>query len=446
MKPKRSEKPALTPHQFLRDLGLQKRPGLEQGSEEWIAAVRQAGADATVLDEEDGFTAAGSNVLFADERIARVTLSRDFDRYREHLKALREFWNFPAAPRRISEIGGGAGIISLYLAQQYPGALVSVYDWADAPLMIGRKWAEERGVRNIQYQKASYEQLASGAGPVVEPNDVVLLYYGLPLNADPPAGTEMFSYWEVFEKTGVSPPPDMHFAAAAVSRLLNRDGLGIICGNWTPWGAVHFFDALRKTDLGIDWSRSFVEGEIRKDSFRSGRQLGRCRTGGRRGIERGSALAGRLAASARAAARPVPRQPGADRREQPVGQHRDPPRRPPAEGSGQPCPADRFVDVGEHVHPPHDRPVWPHGVHRPDDLRLGQAVPARVERRAGDVFERDEPAAVSPPQHRHLPRAQRAVAVKEHLDPPRWPSLRHDRILGGGERSAARRRHGVGLP
>lgn len=258
-------KSAMSPHQFLRELGLKKRPELQLGSSDWAAAVQLAGADPTVIEREDCFAVAFNDVLFADERVARSTLSEDFDRYVEHLHALGKFWNFPhAPPRRIAEIGGGAGVVALYLAQQFPDALIQVFDRAEKPLAIGRKWASDRRIGNIEYIKASYEELANGAYGT---HDIALLYNGLSLSADPPNDMSMFSYREVLKNLGVTPVAVMNAGTFAMSRLLEENGTGVVCGGWTPWGAVHFFEALRKSDLGIDWTCSFVGGRCRKDSF-----------------------------------------------------------------------------------------------------------------------------------------------------------------------------------
>ena len=110
----RSKHP-LTPHQFLRELGVQKRSELEFGSDAWAAAVRQAGADPDAVDPDAGFGPTAGDVFFANEQIGRSTLSHNYERYLRDLKALGEFWKFPESPRRITDLGGGAGVIPIIL-------------------------------------------------------------------------------------------------------------------------------------------------------------------------------------------------------------------------------------------------------------------------------------------------------------------------------------------
>lgn len=219
------------------------------------------------MDPDAGFGPAAGDVFFANERVGRSTLSHNYERYLRDLKALVEFWKFPESPRRITDLGGGAGVVPMYLAHRHPAAQVVVYDWAEGPLAMGRRLAEARGINNIEFRKASYDDLATGSVAGVDASDVVLLYYGLPLDAEYPLGVEPFLDREVFENAGVSPGAQMRSAATAVARLLADDGIAVICGNWTPWGAATFFDALRQAGLGIDWTRTFLEGDVRDNMF-----------------------------------------------------------------------------------------------------------------------------------------------------------------------------------
>ena len=251
---------AMTPHQFLRELGITKNSALQEGSEEYVAEIRRTGLDPAVAERDGAFSPGAMDLRFANERVARATLSCDFDRLREHMEQLRDASRFPKNPHRIADLGGGVGVVAMFLARQHPQAQVTVYDWSPRSLEIGRKWAGERAIRNIEFRLASYDALA--VGPEIAACDAVLLLHGIPLDTKPPTQEDPFLWGDVCQDGCGKPGEDMRTASQAMARLLSPSGIGIISGGWTEWGALNCFEALHLADLSLDWSLSFTKGRI----------------------------------------------------------------------------------------------------------------------------------------------------------------------------------------
>jgi hypothetical protein len=255
----------MTSQQFLRALGITKRPAMEIGSDEYLSEVARAGIDPAHLSDSDPFGVKLNNALFANEVVARATLSKDFDRLRELVDDLERLGGMPRTPRRIAEIGGAAGVLSLYLAYRNPDATVTVYDHAERPLEIGRKWANDMGLSNLDFRCRSYEQLATAVDE--HKNDLVFSYYGLSVDADAgPLQDPAFLSRDLC-RVPIEPPLEITAAMTALSRLLTRDGIGVIRGAWREWGTVNLFEALRRVDLGVDWRSTFTRGTIRDNRY-----------------------------------------------------------------------------------------------------------------------------------------------------------------------------------
>jgi hypothetical protein len=112
----------MTPQQFLRQLGLSKKPTLDPKSDEFLAAIERAGMDPSTGIGQDGFGPVIGNMLFATEEIGRATLSEDFDWYRGQIEDLERLRAIPPNAKRIAEMGSGAGILSLWLAHRHLSA------------------------------------------------------------------------------------------------------------------------------------------------------------------------------------------------------------------------------------------------------------------------------------------------------------------------------------
>jgi hypothetical protein len=255
----------ITPHRFLRELGIVKQPILETGSDEYLNEVARAGIDRNAIRNSDPFSAECNDALFANEIVARATLSHDFDRLRELMEDWDKLSGLPKAPRRIAEIGGAAGILSLFLARRHPDAIVTVYDFAERPLAVGRKWANELSIQNVEFLRKSYEEIAAGGGAAE--NDLVLSYYGFPFETDPASGEQTGFLCRDLCREPIEPPPEMAVASMAISRLLADHGVGVVRGAWRERGAVNLFEALHRAGLGVDWNFSFTGGMIANNIY-----------------------------------------------------------------------------------------------------------------------------------------------------------------------------------
>ena len=104
---------------FLKELGIRRGTAEKVFTDEFWRAVRKAGGDPDLL--EDGFGRDAQDVYFITEDIAKLSLSTDHDRLSGHIWDFHELNGFPANPRRVAELGGGTGILSMWLAERHPG-------------------------------------------------------------------------------------------------------------------------------------------------------------------------------------------------------------------------------------------------------------------------------------------------------------------------------------
>ncbi len=83
------------------------------------------------------------NMYFMTPEIACKFLATDIPRLLQVLENIEFLDIIPSSATHIAEIGGGPGIVSLWLAQKYPKIEFKVYDYAENPLKIGQKWARK---------------------------------------------------------------------------------------------------------------------------------------------------------------------------------------------------------------------------------------------------------------------------------------------------------------
>jgi hypothetical protein len=168
---------------FLTQLGLQPEEGIDT-PEYWEALHREiakvADVSAEAPDLSDPMGEAMVDLFFTTADTARKFLAADMPRLTQLLMTLDTLPGFPEAPGNIAEIGGGPGIVSLWLAKAYPLSRFTVYDRSANALAVGREWARTLGVTNVRYEKASYQLLAEPNPP--ERFDLVLGLGALDLN------------------------------------------------------------------------------------------------------------------------------------------------------------------------------------------------------------------------------------------------------------------------
>jgi hypothetical protein len=155
-------------------------------------------------------------------------------------------------------------VIAMFLAQRHPEAHLTVWDWSERALELGRKWAAERKISNIDFRHASYDDLAKEAVPDC---DLVLMLYAIDLD---PGETrpEYFPSQDSYARLLATPPPGDYLSASrAMFNLLKPGGVGAICGNWTEPGSLWLFESLRRASLTIDWDTSFTKGKVEDNKF-----------------------------------------------------------------------------------------------------------------------------------------------------------------------------------
>jgi hypothetical protein len=200
--------------------------------------------------EFDSMSAALMNVAFRSEPAAVQILSGNADRLASSMRRVkRAMRHVKAGPAEISELGGGAGIISLWLAQINPTRSFHVFDHALEPLRIGKTWAAKVGVRNINFHHLSYGEILAGAFPKM---DFAFAEHAVELSFPERAGNEeaTVEMHDFFRER-------LHDLAGAIVTLISDSGVSFIgSGIATPWALRVLCAELRNRDLAIDWCRS----------------------------------------------------------------------------------------------------------------------------------------------------------------------------------------------
>ncbi len=148
------------PETFLRKLGLEEISSDTEPS--WVKEdFGAAGYDEERCQKiEDPFGEEAIDLMFCTQRTGRYFLSTNYARILDSMRGIES-----AAPRSakvFAELGGGTGILTMWLAIQNPGSVYHVLDHSANTLAFGKKWAAEQGIANISFHKCSYAQVASG--------------------------------------------------------------------------------------------------------------------------------------------------------------------------------------------------------------------------------------------------------------------------------------------
>lgn len=122
---------------FLRSFGLKPIPMNRLYTEEYYEDICSAGVDPKDLNLFGSFSPQAGNVYFASERVASMSLSAEFNRLEGIMSHLVKILNTHPQIKQIADLGGGAGMISLYLASRFPDAHFTVYDHSPRLLSTG---------------------------------------------------------------------------------------------------------------------------------------------------------------------------------------------------------------------------------------------------------------------------------------------------------------------
>lgn len=207
-----------------------------------------------------------ADLYFMDDEIGLKFLSADFKRFEMILMTIENHEGFMVSPERIIEIGGGPGIVSLWLAKKFKEAACIVYDISENAIKLGRLIANRLGIENIEYRKAGYHELSKTKSH--EKGDLILGLSSLFLKVIPEKESEHFS--ADADNSSFSCPARMMTTdfVKACSNLVREKGLIYFSqGAFNDLGLLTLFSALRNNRLGIDWKLTKAMGEGRGSDF-----------------------------------------------------------------------------------------------------------------------------------------------------------------------------------
>lgn len=252
MPPKqRNRDPRPAPAEFLRRLGIRRRSPAEVFTATFWQEVRRAGGDPDDVARYGGYSPQAGGVYFITERIAKRSLSTEYDFLLRTLGYLRRLGDRIPPPRRAADVGGGTGVVSMYLAASHPDCEVTVYDHSSTPTALGRRWAKAQALRRVRFEEETYGRLADKKGP--GDNDLVLFLRGMDMRLpSPDTGATSLA---VPDCPAQRPSSEVQTPVTAVANLLAPTGVGVIGCAWSGWGLVTLFEAVQLAGLGVDWSQ-----------------------------------------------------------------------------------------------------------------------------------------------------------------------------------------------
>lgn len=257
---------------FLSRLGLAYTDNVNEKSywEKCWQDIRDAGGNPEkTLADSNPMSRAIVNMYFMTRKIACKFLTADIPRLHHTLETIENMDLIPSSASNIAEIGGGPGIVSLWLAKKNPGIKFTVYDYAENPLKIGKKWARDLGIKNISYERKSYNKLSTEK--IREKFDLVIALSIIDLKieqADNKAHLSIIENGDYKEDKKLEMLQDF---AEAVANMLKPGGISYFSqGNFNDLGLFNLFKSFRENKLGMDWekTRALVEGEGPSFSFK----------------------------------------------------------------------------------------------------------------------------------------------------------------------------------
>jgi hypothetical protein len=192
------------------------------------------------------------NALFTDERIAAETLGSNFDRLANSMERVSKSVVFAKGKlHRVCDLGGGSGIVGMWLAKRQLCDHCEVFDHADKPLAIGRAWAARLGLKNVEFRHINYTEVAK-----IGSSDFDFVF-----------GEHALELAHMPRDFGVADEPGSESTEAPLGRyvefakairvLLRPGGVGLIGGGApTPTSVASLCRALREQQLTIDWRLS----------------------------------------------------------------------------------------------------------------------------------------------------------------------------------------------
>ena len=203
----------------------------------------------------DIMSAEQMNPFFIDEELAVETLGSNFDRLANSMERVGSSPVFKKGKiERVCELGGGTGIVGMWLTKNGKCEFCDVIDHAENPLTIGRIWADRCSLQRIAFTHTSYAALAlSGSHDF----DFVFAEHGIDLGYLPKNSELADAPGDGSEALFVKRYREL---AGALSSLLHTNGVGLIGGGSpTPDSLSLLCTVLREHGMIVDWKLSSNE-------------------------------------------------------------------------------------------------------------------------------------------------------------------------------------------
>lgn len=182
----------------------------------------------------------------ADPRILPVLYSQRYDYYLALAPLLVGAIHQGVPPRCVLDCGCGIGVLTTFLARQFPAAHFVGFDRSAASLAVGRDQAKALGLGNVSFEQVDLDQT-----PVAGSYDLVLATQAL-LQSEQEPGLASRS-WDTFER-----PSD----AAAQAAFEARTGLGVKLDHLrqavTSDGRLLFFEKARQLARRVPVQRALA--------------------------------------------------------------------------------------------------------------------------------------------------------------------------------------------
>ena len=200
----------------------------------------------------DVMAAAVIDPLFVDEATALRTLGSNFDRLAHSMERIAEAEVFKMGNiDRVADLGGGPGIIAMWLVSSGYCGTCDVYDHARNPLVLGEKWAASLGISGVRFHHKTFADLGNAKE---ESFDFVFAEHAVSLD---------YMHQSVSTNGNWLKPEDCPLLpryvelVAAFNGLLKSAGVGLIgSGNVFPVCAAALCSALRQQNISINWCLS----------------------------------------------------------------------------------------------------------------------------------------------------------------------------------------------
>jgi hypothetical protein len=193
--------------------------------------------------------------LFSDETKALHTLGSNFDRLANSMERVAKSRVFGGGKlKRVAELGGGTGLIGMWLIKNGLCEKCEIYDHSKNALSIGQRWSSLLGVSGIEFRNHSYLDLRTKQQ---EPFDFVFAEHPLPFDY---LGESSCSLDDFLKSENCPLLPQYQELASAFQKLLKPSAIGLIgSGTITPLCATALCFSLREYELSIDWDQTSNE-------------------------------------------------------------------------------------------------------------------------------------------------------------------------------------------